>query len=36
MPGLRHEELTRYLAFEQSLEDAAPTVRQEKRRAPTA
>ncbi|MCA3375174.1 MAG: hypothetical protein INF96_17160 [Roseomonas sp.] len=34
--GLRHEELTRYLAFEQSLEDAAPTVRQEKRRAPTA
>ena len=34
--GLRHEELTRYLAFEQSLEDAAPVGRQEKRRAPTA
>ncbi|MCA3428709.1 MAG: hypothetical protein INF71_03835 [Roseomonas sp.] len=34
--GLRHEELMRYLAFEQSLEDAAPIGRQEKRRAPTA
>ena len=34
--GLRHEELMRYLAFEQSLEDAVPAVQQEKRRAPTA
>ena len=34
--GLRHEELTRYLALEQSLEDVAPSTRPEKRRAPTA
>ena len=34
--GLRHEELMRYLAFEQSLEDVGPAVQQEKRRAPTA
>ena len=34
--GLRHEELMRYLALEQSLEDAPPVGRQEKRRAPTA
>lgn len=34
--GLRHEELMRYLAFEQSLEDAAPAMQHEKRRAPTA
>lgn len=34
--GLRHEELMRYLALEQSLEDVTPSERPEKRRAPTA